>query len=125
LFPRAPSQSPGQWQGSRGCLIDGIFGLRLSEKVICSSCGKETHKVPEHYEHLIVVNSASLTMAAEVGAAVGMDGLLRFLSDQEQKYCDKDEGGCGTQNVSRLDGLALGCLCRGSAPTTTTVLFHI
>lgn len=96
-------QAPGETQGSRGILIDGVFGLLLSEKVVCRSCGKETHKVPQHYEHLVVVNSTSLSMLYLMGQAVGMDNLLREMFDQEMKMCDKDEGGCGEPNVSRLE----------------------
>ena len=91
-------------------LIDGVFGLRLTEKVVCRACGMETHNIPEHYEHLIVVNSISLHFAAQAcGGARRMDQLLAELFNQEQKFCDKDEGGCGEPNVS---GLALGPLPR-------------
>lgn len=97
-------------QGGRGILVDGVFGLKLFEKVVCSRCGKETHKVPEHYEHLIVVNSASLYLAA-MGGSTGMARLLADLFSQEQKYCDKDEGGCGQANVSATLGLMGGDAC--------------
>lgn len=99
-------QAAGQFQGSRGVLIDGVFGLFLDEKVKCHTCGKETHKVPKHYEHLIVVNSASLTLAAMAREA-NMAQLLADLFNQEQKFCDKDEGGCGASNVGTLVCCAL------------------
>jgi hypothetical protein len=102
-----PQQHPGQQQGSRGILIDGVFGLLVTEKVACRVCGRETHKVPAHYEHLIVVNSASLNLSALSLEGAGMDQLLAFLFEQEQKFCDKDEGGCGEPNVSRGGGLGV------------------
>lgn len=94
------TQATGQAQGSRGILIDGIFGLLLEEKVVCRECGMETHKVPRHYEHLIVVNSISLVTAAQAFPDDSMDRLIAFLFEQEQKYCDRDVGGCGAANVS-------------------------
>jgi hypothetical protein len=89
-------------------LIDGVFGLLVTEKVACHVCGRETHKVPAHYEHLIVVNSASLNLSAMSLASAGMDQLLAFLFEQEQKFCDKDEGGCGEPNVSVIGFLRGG-----------------
>lgn len=57
-------------------------------------------QVPEHYEHLVVVNSINLTLLASQNPTAGMDILLRNMFDQEHKMCDKDEGGCGYSNVS-------------------------
>ena len=99
-MPCTPLQDPGKEHGSHGITVDGVFGLLLTEKVVCSHCGKETHKVPRHYEHLVVVNIASFNMAALSLEGAHMDRLLAFLFAQEQKYCDKDEGGCGEPNVS-------------------------
>lgn len=54
----------------------------------------------------------ALTFAAEEVQASGLGSdmgvLLRTLFDQEQKYCDKDEGGCGTPYVGGWAGLAAG-----------------
>lgn len=102
-------QHPGQEQGSRGVVIDGVFGLLLTERVRCQACGQETHKVPKHYEHLIVVNSASLNLAAMTLPDASMDRLLAFLFAQETKFCDKDVGGCGEPNVSRVHGDTCRC----------------
>lgn len=105
-------QHPGREQGSRGVVIDGVFGLLLTERVVCQACGLETHKVPAHYEHLIVVNSASLNLAAMTMPDASMDHLLAFLFAQETKFCDKDVGGCGEPNVSRqVYGRTCTCIC--------------
>lgn len=98
--------------GSRGVLIDGVFGILVNEKVRCTSqrCGVVSHVIPDHWEHLLMVNSAALKYAAqdaraELGletndAPVELGRLLRTLFDQEQKACDKEKGGCGIKHVS-------------------------
>ncbi|KAF6258340.1 hypothetical protein COO60DRAFT_1284604 [Scenedesmus sp. NREL 46B-D3] len=91
--------SPGE-EGSRGVLVDSVFGLSVKEEVNCRQpgCGKRTHVIGLHWEHLLVVNTMALTFAAYgiPEGASDMGRLLRTLFDQEQKMCDKDIGGCGT-----------------------------
>jgi hypothetical protein len=100
-----PPCQPGTYPGSRGILVDGVFGLRVRECVRCSMCSKETHVVAAHYEHMLVVNSMALSLSASLADTSGdMGRLLRDMFDQEQKACDRDEGGCGHWNVSRTGG---------------------
>lgn len=57
-----------------------------------------------------MVNSMALTFAAyDAPGGADMGRLLRTLFDQEQKMCDKDEGGCGTQYVSSSLFVAYYC----------------
>eukprot|EP00878_Enallax_costatus_P013635 GHUV01014258.1.p1 GENE.GHUV01014258.1~~GHUV01014258.1.p1 ORF type:complete len:721 (+),score=313.38 GHUV01014258.1:201-2165(+) len=105
------AQGSSNVTGSRGVLIDSVFGLKVNEKVRCTEpgCGVVSHIIASRWEHLIVVNSMALGFAAEdarmefdlpPGAQLDLGLLLRVLVDQEQKACDKDVGGCGTLYVS-------------------------
>lgn len=92
--------------GSRGVLIDSVFGLKVNERVRCTNpeCGIISHVVPSHWEHLLVVYSMALGYAAQDAqnehSSVEMGLVLRALFDQEFKACDRDVKGCGANYVS-------------------------
>lgn len=89
-----------QLPGSRGGLIDSVFGMCVRERLSCPRCGVQSHVVAPHWEHMLVVNTAALTtLAALSGDGCEMGILLRQLFDQEQKACDRDIGGCGAALV--------------------------
>jgi hypothetical protein len=89
-------------------------------------CGKCTHIIESHWEHLLVVNSMALTYAAYdvPGGSSDMGRLLRTLFDQEQKMCDKDHGGCGTAYVSG-DVLFPAFKCCAAALESLFLFVHI
>ncbi len=85
---------------SKGAAVDAVFGLRLAEALECLNCRKFTHRRPTHMEHMHVATAANLRVMYGMYDVIDMGQLLRELMDQEMKYCDKDEGGCGTRAVS-------------------------
>lgn len=109
------AQGTSNVTGSRGVLIDSVFGLKVNEKVRCTipGCGVVSHVVGSRWEHLVMVNSMALGYAAADAryeydlapdAPLDLGRLLRVLVDQEQKACDKDLGGCGELYVSAGSG---------------------
>ena len=96
-----PSTASGMVRGTRGQIVDSSFGLMVSEAVQCGQCGKVTHQVGEHFEHMLVVSAASLQLCNACTDTNSFGELLRTVQEQEKKTCDKDVGGCGMEQVSK------------------------
>jgi len=94
-----PSTASGTVRGTRGQIVDNSFGLMVSEAVQCGQCGKVTHQVGEHYEHMLVVSAASLQLCNMCTDTSSFGELLRTVQEQEKKTCDKDVGGCGMEQT--------------------------
>lgn len=93
--PQHASAPPGKQ------VVEGVFGLRLSEKLHCA-CGVVSHVVKPHIEYFHIVHATALrTIAACMEpATVGRGGrLLREVEQQHRKRCDVELGGCNQWQV--------------------------
>jgi hypothetical protein len=93
--------------GTRGTIVDTSFGLMVSEAVRCMQCGKVTHEVQPHFEHMLVVSAAALQMCKAFADSSNFGMLLRTVQEQDKKKCDEDVGGCGMLQV-RAGGEHMG-----------------
>ena len=74
--------------------VTKLFGLGLSEELVCDKCGVRSHVMESHMEFFHITSSSGLRcMALAEGRSTV--ALLRLLDDQSQKMCDKDINGCG------------------------------
>lgn len=76
-----------------------VFGLNLSEKLICDRCGVTSHVMEAHMEFFHITSSSGLRFVASCEGKKSTVALLHDLEDQNQKMCDKDIKGCGKLGV--------------------------
>ena len=74
--------------------IQRMFGLDVSERVVCARCAKATH-VLSYSTFFHIVHAASLRAAAAAAPAASFEQRLASILGEDCTGCDTDVGGCG------------------------------
>ncbi|KAK9808880.1 hypothetical protein WJX72_005660 [[Myrmecia] bisecta] len=80
-------------------LVDGVFGLHVSESVLCRACRKRTQQ--SGYTQFFYTASATALRMQQIAMPEDrvFGRLLRSIEDNHLKSCDTDVGGCNTSNT--------------------------
>ncbi|KAK9916146.1 hypothetical protein WJX75_009305 [Coccomyxa subellipsoidea] len=80
-------------------LVDACFGLHVSERVVCATCGQKPAHVNEYTELIFTVSATAVMRQLRATRAGGrpqrLGQVLLATARQANKTCDIDEGGCG------------------------------